>query len=127
MDHVITWHDDYVETKTAGDASHEGFLNIVRDILAHPNWRPGMKILADHRELDFSKGLKSYSDAATIASIHVRHKDTLGDVRVALLVKPEVETVFLDLWRTICNYFEFPVDHKIFHDKRAAIHWLESH
>lgn len=126
MDHIIVWHNQYVETKTAGDASYEGFLNIVSDVLKHPNWRPGMRILGDHRELNLSKGLKSYSDAASIASIHVSHKDKLGSVRVALLVRPEVETVFLDLWRTICNYFDFPVEHKIFHDKQAAIYWLTS-
>ena len=126
MRHEIIWHDDYVETKTYGDASHEGFLNIVRDLLRHPDWQPGMRILGDHRELDFSKALKSYTDAASIASIHLSHMDRLGDVRVALLVKPDTETVFIDLWRSTCNYFDFPIEHKIFHDNKTAINWLRS-
>ena len=125
MRHQIKFHDEYCETKTWGNAVHEGFLNIAKEVTSHPKWRPGMPILADHRELDFS-GIGDFLKIESLASIHVKHKNKLGKVRVAVILKPGTAEVYIDLWRTICNYFGFPVVHKVFFDREEALHWLMS-
>ena len=126
LKHQIKFHDDYCETKTWGHASYAGFLNIAKELTGHPKWRPGMPILADHRELDFSV-ISDYLKIEALASIHVRHKNKLGKVRLAVILKPgSAEIYVVDLWRTICNYFGFPVEHKVFFDREEALRWLMS-
>jgi hypothetical protein len=123
MRHQITFHDDYIETKTWGDASPEGFRRIFEEFTGDPRWRPGMPALADHRELKFSK-IASFDQMSRIASMHAQNREILGDIRIALVVASSEERLWVDLWRTIANYYKFPVVHGVFYDKETALLWL---
>jgi hypothetical protein len=133
LKHQIKLHDDYCETKTWGHASYTGFLNIVKELTGHPKWRPGMPILADHRELDFS-GISDYLKIEALASIHVRHKNKLGKVRLAVILKPgsaeiyvvDMEEMAANIRQNADNAQEYPVEHKVFFDKEEALDWLMS-
>lgn len=123
MRYEITFHDDYIETKTWGDASLSGFRSIFEEFTGDSRWRPGMPALADHRELDFKK-IASFDQMSRIASMHAQNRETLGDIRIALVVASDEERLWVDLWRTISNYYKFPVVHGVFLDKEAALRWL---
>jgi hypothetical protein len=125
LKHQTKFHDDYCETKTWGNADYEEFLHIVQKVTGHPKWLPEMPILTDHRELDFS-GISKLPRKVSLASIHVTNKNKPGEMRIAVIISPEAAETYADLWQTICRYFEFPVEHKVFFDKKEALHWLLS-
>jgi hypothetical protein len=125
MRHQITFHDGYFESKTWGKAVYDGFVDIMNELTSHPKWKPGMPVLADHRELDIS-GIEDFLKIESIASIHVKRMDVLGRVRIAVLIKRGATETYIDLWRTICNYFGFPVEHQVFFDREEALRWLMS-
>ena len=125
MEYEIRFYDDYLETKTYGDASPDGFRRIFEEFSQDPRWRPGMRVLADHRELKFKK-IASFDQMSKIASFHAQNREVLGDIRIAVLVGSDEEVLWVDLWRTISNYCKFPVVHGVFQDKQEALLWLMS-
>lgn len=40
---------DYVRIKTEGEASVEGFENLLKALVSSPKWEAGTKLLVDHR------------------------------------------------------------------------------
>ena len=63
-------------------ADHE---RMVADIVAHEEWRPGRRILFDHRQLSFQG--TGYADMVIARANHERHEARIGDARSAILMK----------------------------------------
>ena len=50
MEHEILFHSDYFEVRTSGNASQKGLLAFGKDLLDHPDWKPGSRVLIDYTE-----------------------------------------------------------------------------
>lgn len=74
---------------TDGDATVEGIFAFLDDIISHPQWRPGMSVLLDHRRLDLSpitpRGIEQVSDYFAGIS------DALGNGKLAMVMNKEVD------------------------------------
>lgn len=125
MRHEIIFHDDYFEIKTFGDADYEGFQRFTDELLNHPEFRTGMRMLVDHRELNFEP-LYKFSRVEGIAGMHVSRKDRIGKAKIATIRPRDVQEVYLNLWKTMCDYFGVSFEHEIFIDRDTALQWLLS-
>jgi hypothetical protein len=121
--HQIKFYRDFCEAKTWGNAICEGFINIIKEATNHTKWRPGLPILTDHRELDFT-GIKEMPAKTCLASIEVIHKNKPGEVRIAVLLSTGAVETYAGLWQIISRHVGFPVEHKVFLDHEEALHWM---
>jgi hypothetical protein len=71
VEYEIVWSGDPEDllVTTEGTATAEGLTACVREVIADPRFRKGMRVLADHRELDWSR--------LTLEEIHA-HVDALA-------------------------------------------------
>lgn len=70
---------------TSGVFSPAGNARMVADIVGRPQWRPGKRILFDHRNLDF--GTAGYPQMLAASGNHRANDDRIGAARSALLMK----------------------------------------
>jgi hypothetical protein len=125
MEHTIRWggpvEDVYV--RTSGQASLEGLNRFIQDVLGDERWRPGMRVIIDHRELDWT--------AMTTAALRARvdsvaaESERIGKVRVATVV---ARTLDYGLQRMMQAYwgerFDPVVTEGIFYTVEEARAWL---
>ncbi len=91
--------EDLMLLVTKGDATVEGITAFLDDIIAHPNWQPGMSILLDHRLLNLSPittlGVEQISDYFTEIS------DALGGGKLAMVMNKDVDFGITRAWEII--------------------------
>jgi hypothetical protein len=74
MEFELSWIDPtLIRSRTWGVASVEGFEAVYKAIVAESRFRPGVKLLSDHRDLDGS-GL-SGADVEKIAAVRGRYAE----------------------------------------------------
>jgi hypothetical protein len=84
MEFEFTWIEPLlVAVRTSGPASPEGFKTLFEALASQPEFRPGVKILSDHTNLDVSA--LSAADVEKITAIRASHTRSLG-ARSALVV-----------------------------------------
>jgi len=77
--------DGYALVTTSGVFDVSDHVEMIRDIVTRPGWRPGMDVLFDHRALDFGDAdLRAMYQAG---DNHLRHDERIGDGRAAILVR----------------------------------------
>jgi hypothetical protein len=86
MDYTITWDGDPEDVwfKTRGIASVPDLHAMVREAVAAPRWRGGMKILLDHSDCDWSQ--MSLGDIEDRANRLIEMRDEIGYQRCAFIV-----------------------------------------
>ncbi|MDF1503075.1 hypothetical protein [Roseisolibacter sp. H3M3-2] len=100
------------------DADH---ARMVADVVGRPQWRPGHRVLFDHRALDF--GGAGYQQMLAARDNHVANDARIGNARSAILMKS-----LADFGRG--RQFELLVDGvvradlAVFVDEGAAWEWL---
>lgn len=81
----------YVVVTTRGLFSPEGHRRMTEDIVSREDWRPGMTVLFDHRQLDFGdSGLETMQRAVE------NHRDNdarIGNGKAAVLMNTPVNFV----------------------------------
>lgn len=86
---------------TEGDATVEGIIAFLDDIVAHPLWRSGMSILLDHRNLSISnisaKGVEQVSDY--FAGLN----QSLGNGKIALVMTRDVDFGMARAWEIMTS------------------------
>jgi hypothetical protein len=101
MQHVLKVDPEHslFIVETQGDATVEGILAFLDDIIAHPAWRSGLPILLDHRGLGLhnisAKGVEQVSDYFTSIS------DVLGDGKLAMVMNRDVDFGIARAWENI--------------------------
>ncbi len=60
------------------------FRGLFHEILRHPDWRTGMNMLLDYRNVDFSD--VAYPEVEQSSTIHKKADERVGDGRIALLM-----------------------------------------
>ena len=91
MEYVITWGGEVedVSVRTYGEASLAGLNDFMYEGLGDNRWRPGLRILLDHRELDWTR--------VTPAELRERvrlvssESERLGNPYIAMVVGREVD------------------------------------
>lgn len=121
MDFEITFGPEWVEVKTSGTATLEGFRAFSEAVAADPRWPPGKKLLIDHSDLDLSK-----LSAEEIAELgrRTRHNHPLRDSpRSAFYVPGELQYAIGRMWQ---SYGHDPEDDhtQMFDIREQAEAWL---
>lgn len=86
---------------TEGDATVEGIIAFLDDIIAHPLWKPGMDILLDHRALSVlninPRGVEKVSDYFAGIS------EALGNGKIALVMNKDVDFGITRAWEILTS------------------------
>ena len=111
----------FFTVKTEGDGDVEGIIVFLKDIISHPQWKPGSKILLDHRVLSIdaitASGIEEVSAFfKTIAS-------ELGNGRIALVMNRDIDFGIARAWENITEY-DVDIEINVFRELEKAINWL---
>ena len=108
--------------KTEGGGNVEGIIAFLKDIISHPQWKPGNYILLDHR------GLKI--DAITVSGIEdvsayfKSISDKLGNGKIALVMKRDIDFGIARAWENITAY-DVDIKVYVFRELEKATRWLK--
>lgn len=107
--------------QTEGDGDVEGIIAFLKDIISHPQWKPGNNILLDHRALSINA--ISVSGINEVSAYFKSIADKLGNGKIALVMSREVDFGIARAWENITTD---DVDIKIyvFRELEKAISWL---
>jgi hypothetical protein len=105
---------------TFGKMTAEGFTEMAKDILNHPNYKPNNNTLFDHRELDYSA--TAIEDLNKIRDFHRQHENEIGNGKSAMLIKSIPD------WNRLWSQgekIETANQVQLFEDLNSAISWLQ--
>lgn len=127
MEHKIIFHDDYVEIRAWGKSSLQGFIAYSREVLASPEWKPGMNILTDLSELEeHDTSNISFDDSSKFAAFIVKNAALIGNGKSALITaKGEDSKTLETLYESLTQYYGVKVNQKIVKDRAEAIAWFK--
>lgn len=122
----MEWTIEFDEARGVAIVTTRGVFNdvdnarMVAEIVSHPKWIPGHRILFDHRMMDF--GNAGYQQMLRAGGTHRAHDDRIGNARSALLMKSMADY-------GVGRQFEHMVDDVraelgVFIDEDAAWRWL---
>jgi hypothetical protein len=84
---------------TEGEGSEKGVIAFLKDIIAHPEWRPGLNILLDHRRLTIDKIKEPGVKAVSMFFISISKQ--LGWGKLALVMNRDVDFGITRAWEII--------------------------
>lgn len=113
----------YARITTHGTFGNSDYLRLVDEVLSHPNWRPGLPALFDHRDLTMS-GV-TYDVMRRAGETHLANDDRIGDGKAAILMASAAD---FGSARQFENLVESQAQArlKVFLDVGQAEAWVES-
>ncbi len=100
MDHTIErGRGDWIVVRTRGLAAVEGFSAFLSDVVTHPDWRSGMDLLLDHRDLDGSA--LSEEDIHQLTDEAVAIDGELGGGRWAVVLANDLGFGLARMWQSV--------------------------
>ena len=124
MKHTLKVSEDgsFFTIITEGEGDVEGIIAFLKDIISHPQWKPGNLILLDHRALKIDE--ITVSGIEDVSAYFKTISNELGNGKVALLMKREIDFGIARAWE---NITEYDVDIKVyvFRELEKAISWLK--
>jgi hypothetical protein len=124
MEFELDWIDEkLVVGRTFGPASVKGFEAMFEELIKQPGFGPGLRMLADHRQLDVST--LSVDDIEAIAELRARYASEI-DMRSALVVGPDSPLRYgmARMFQAMATAGR-EVSIRIFSDYGEALSWLE--
>ena len=123
MEHTITFdsNNGQFNIKTRGDGDVTSVVAFFKNIITHPEWKPGLNILMDHRELKIDT-----LEMAGIQSISRRFKKIgpkLGDGKLALVMKRDIDFGLARTWE-ILTAEAVDIAIEVFRSMDEASRWL---
>lgn len=122
MRHEIRFTPEWVEVRTSGKASFEGFVAFGEAVAADPRWRPGLRVLIDHSDLDMTE-----LSAAVIAHLGARadggHHPIRGFERCAFVAPAPLNFAFGRMWGAYSGRGDAP-HVRLFRHRDEAEAWL---
>jgi len=112
-----------VTIRAWGQASVEGFDAYLKELLAHPRWLPGMRVMVDLRDLDASHLTKGH--VKEISDIHVPIGDRLGGGPCAIVVSDPLHFGLARMWEAYSDR-RVPLRVRVFDSIEKAREWLSS-
>lgn len=122
MQYAIVRGNGFLEVRTLGNAELGGLANMVDELLSHPHWEPGGKLLVDHSELN--AGPITVDEVRVLADKVTQVRERFGHARCAHLVARSLEFGLVRMWEA---YVEGRWDTvtMCFRSRVDAISWLE--
>ena len=114
---------DYVYIQTSGEASIQGFDELLTEIVESPNWKTGIKQLVDHRDLILHK--LSPDDMQAIEKVVKKHSEKLGNGRCAFVVKGTLGFGFARMYELIGGE-TLHQQVGVFYTIEEAVEWLKT-
>ncbi len=124
MEHTITFDLDkcLVNIQTKGDGDARGIITFFKDIVAHPQWKPGLKILLDHRKLKIDT-LKM-DGIQSISTFFKQIGPKFGDGKLALVMQRDIDFGLARTWE-ILTADDVDIAIAVFRSIDEASRWLE--
>ena len=122
MKHTLEINENgFFTVKTEGDGDVGGIIAFLKDIVSHPQWKPGNKILLDHRALSIDAITRSGIEH--VSAFFKTIGDKLGNGKIALVMNRDIDFGIARAWE---NITEYDVDIKIyvFRELEKATSWL---
>lgn len=122
MEFMIVSQTGFLEVKTIGNAELQPLAHMVAELLAHPQWEPGGKILIDYSKLN--AGPITADEVRLLADKVGLARERFGRARCAHLVAQSLEYGLVRMWEA---YVEDQWDGvtKCFKSRVDATSWLK--
>ncbi len=91
-------HSLFIVT-TEGEGHEMGILAFLKDVVGHPDWRPGMSILVDHRELSIHN--IQHPGISMVSDFFIQISDKLGNGKLALVMNKDIDYGIARAWQNI--------------------------
>ncbi len=121
MENTLQYLDGIFVVKTAGLGELAGFQAFIEAVLAHPEWRPGSRILVDHRNLDVAPF--TFGAVLELADYCATRAQAIGSARIALLVSDDLGYGMNRMWTSLV-YGKLDYSGNIFKTYAEAWAWL---
>jgi hypothetical protein len=123
VQHEITFTNDVfdVVVVTSGVASLAGFRAFVEELVASPEYRPGMNILVDHTGLDANR--LAASDMQAIADLVVEFYERIGPGLCATVVPSPHKFRLAQIWQQLVER-KVLMRTGVFYSREFARSWL---
>jgi len=112
-----------VTIRASGQASAEGFEAYLKELLEHPRWLPGMRILVDFRDLE--GGYLRKEEIRRISDLHVPLGERLGNGPCAIVVSDPLHFGLARMWEAYSDRRLF-LRIRVFDSMDEARDWLSS-
>src|SRR5690348_10733879 len=125
MKHHITWGGEaaeHVTVRTSGRASLEGLTAFTEEVLSDSRWRPGMRVLVDHCELDWSA--MTSGDLRLRVDSLIRERERLGEAHIAIVMARSVNYGIGRVMQTFADAGGARFDGEVFYTIGEARTWL---
>jgi len=103
-----------------GAITTEEVIRSVEQVLAHPDFRPGMKSLSDLRDVI---PYTSTTDVKAIAKLILSHSEQVSGVRAAVVVTQAISYGMMRMLQAYCD--RSPAEIAVFYDLDEAMDWLD--
>jgi hypothetical protein len=121
MEYEIYRSEGLVEVVTHGEGDPKVFQDLLIDVLAHPDWKPGNSILMNHTDL--KGGPLDADKLRMLADIVNASRDKLGSSRMAILTPGSLEFGLGRMWQTFVED-KWDGTSDLFRSKKDAERWL---
>jgi hypothetical protein len=111
-----------VTITTSGPATVEGLTRYVKDLVEDARFRPGMFILADHRELEAST--VSASEVKRQAEMMKLLDDRFGNSKVAIVVASTLSFGYARMYEL--HAAETQLHSRVFYSRGDGLAWLDA-
>jgi hypothetical protein len=108
---------------TSGMFTVTDHARMVADVGGGEQWRPGHRVLFDHRDLDF--GSAGFGQMTAARDNHLAHEERIGAARSAILMKSAADYGRGRQFQLLADG-ALGADLRVFIDERAAWDWLSS-
>ena len=124
MKHILNVSEDgfLFTVTTEGDGDVEGIIAFLKDIISHPQWKPGSFILLDHRALRIDKITTSGIENVSVYFKSISAE--LGDGKIALVMNRDIDFGIARAWENITGY-DVDIKIHVFRRMEEAVSWLK--
>jgi hypothetical protein len=124
VEYDITWGGEVedMSLRTAGQASLQGLRTYLQEGLSDSRWQPGMRVLVDHRELDWSTTTNG-DLRARVASM-VKERERFGRAHVAVVLARPVDYGLHRVMQALSDDWADVIDLELFCMVEEARAWL---
>ncbi|MCP4573515.1 MAG: hypothetical protein GY838_14250 [bacterium] len=121
MEYEIHQRSGFVEVVTHGDGEAKVFQELLSEVLARPEWKPGVPVLIDHS--DFNAGPLTVGEMSALADMIGNVRVELGSSRMAILVVRDLEFGLGRMWLAFVED-KWSGTSDIFRSREDAVCWL---
>ena len=125
MEFTLKHLDGIFEVTTSGDANLQGYVDIVKAIAEHEEWKPGGLVLFNNTKLN--TGPLTMDDVKAIAGVSRQYMEQTGTAKLAIVVGRPLDYGMTQMWEYLVKMnFDWEASEKSFWNRKDAIAWLKN-